>query len=90
MGCGNHLKITCLKTGTYAIMHFVVAIIVAYLLTGSWRMALAIGLIEPFVQTFAFAIHERVWHRATMRPADAAVEGVAATPLGGPGVGAAD
>jgi uncharacterized membrane protein len=54
-----------MKTATYSLMHFTVAIAVAYLLTGSWSMALAIGLVEPFVQTFAFAIHERMWNRAS-------------------------
>ena len=79
------LKVTCFKTATYALMHFVVAIAVAYVLTGSWEMALAIGLVEPFVQTFFFAVHERAWNRATKQP-NSSMEGVAATPLGGPGV----
>ncbi len=61
----NCLKITCMKTATYAVMHLTVAIAVAYALTGSWSMALAIGLVEPFVQTFAFVIHERFWSKAT-------------------------
>jgi uncharacterized membrane protein len=60
----NCLKITCMKTATYAVMHLTVAIAVAYALTGSWSMALAIGLVEPFVQTFAFVIHERFWSKA--------------------------
>lgn len=76
------LKITCMKTATYALMHFIVAILVAYALTGSWSLALAIGLVEPFVQTFAFALHERAWSKATARTADP-IEGLAATPLGG-------
>jgi uncharacterized membrane protein len=83
------LKVTCYKTATYALMHFVVAIGVAYVLTGSWQMALAIGLVEPFVQTFAFAFHERAWSRALARNELDPVEGTAATPLRGPGVGAA-
>jgi uncharacterized membrane protein len=83
MSCSS-LKITGLKTATYALMHFTVAIAVAYVLTGSWQMALAIGLVEPFVQTFFFAIHERLWNRAQSR--SSRVQGVAATPLGGPGV----
>lgn len=45
-----------MKTGTYCAMHFVVAITVAYALSGSWKAALAIGAIEPFVQTFAFTV----------------------------------
>jgi uncharacterized membrane protein len=81
------LKVTCYKTATYAVMHFIVAIIVAYVLTGSWQMALAIGLVEPFVQTFAFAFHERAWNRAAARAKGRdPVQGTAATPLRGPGV----
>lgn len=52
-----------LKTATYAIMHLTVAILVAYALTLDWRKALAIGIVEPFVQTFAFALHERFWRK---------------------------
>ena len=52
-----------LKTASYAIMHFAVAILVAYALTLDWRKALAIGIVEPFVQTFAFALHDRYWRR---------------------------
>lgn len=52
-----------LKTLTYSVMHFAVAITVAFALTGSWQAALAIGLIEPVVQTLAYAVHERVWER---------------------------
>jgi uncharacterized membrane protein len=51
------------KTCTYAVMHLVVAIVVAFALTGDWRIALAVGIIEPLVQTLAFAIHERLWSR---------------------------
>ena len=58
---------TAMKAGTYCAMHFVVAITVAYALTGSWKAALAIGVVEPFVQTFAFTIHDRLWARAEAR-----------------------
>ncbi|GGD59199.1 DUF2061 domain-containing protein [Erythrobacter arachoides] len=56
-------RITCYKTGSYALMHFMVAITVAYLLTQSWRAALAIGLVEPLVQTVAFYFHDRAWSK---------------------------
>lgn len=52
-----------MKTGSYAVMHFAVAIVVAYLLTRSWQAALAIGLIEPIVQTVAFHFHDRAWRQ---------------------------
>ncbi|MFN7055786.1 DUF2061 domain-containing protein [Hyphomonas sp.] len=57
-----------LKTLTYSVMHFAVAITVAFALTGSWQAALAIGLIEPAVQTIAYAVHERVWERLGRKP----------------------
>lgn len=50
-----------LKTLTYSLMHFAVAITVAYALTRSWHAALAIGMIEPLVQTVAYTLHERAW-----------------------------
>lgn len=54
---------TAKKTLSYSVMHLTVAITVAYVLTRDWRAALAIGMIEPVIQTVAFAIHERVWSR---------------------------
>jgi uncharacterized membrane protein len=41
---------------------------VAFALTRNWHAALAIGLIEPLVQTVAYSMHERAWAR---RPASA-------------------
>lgn len=57
------IKQTILKTMSYAAMHMSIAIVVAYVLSGSWRVAFAIGLIEPCIQTVAFFFHERAWHR---------------------------
>nr|WP_276208706.1 DUF2061 domain-containing protein [Caulobacter sp. 17J65-9] len=54
---------------TYGCMHLTVAVTVAYALTRDWRVALAVGLIEPIVQTAAFAIHERAWGRVERRQA---------------------
>jgi uncharacterized membrane protein len=57
------IKRTLLKTISYAIMHMTVSISVAYALSRNWKVALAIGFIEPVVQTIAFFFHERAWHR---------------------------
>jgi uncharacterized membrane protein len=56
-----------LKTGSYSVMHLCVAITVAYLITQNWRAALAVGLIEPMVQTVAFFLHDRAWNRIERR-----------------------
>jgi uncharacterized membrane protein len=58
---GFGVDVLSLKTATYGIMHLVVAILVAYALTLDWRKALAIGIVEPFVQTIAFTLHDRYW-----------------------------
>jgi uncharacterized membrane protein len=58
---------TAVKTTTYATQHFLVAALVAFLLTGDWRAALAISLIEPVVQTVSYAVRERLWERASVR-----------------------
>lgn len=54
---------TLLKTLSYALMHMTIAITLAYVISGSWQVALAIGLLEPFVQTIAFFFHEKAWHK---------------------------
>ena len=48
-------------------MHLVVAILVAFAITRDWRLALAVGVVEPFFQTIAYSIHDRVWHRIERR-----------------------
>lgn len=57
-----------IKTATYSLMHLAVAVSVAYALTGDWRVAIGIGLIEPAVQTVAYAVHERVWQQIPLMP----------------------
>jgi uncharacterized membrane protein len=42
---------------------------VAFALTGSLRVALAIGVIEPVVQTVFFTLHDRIWSRIEARRA---------------------
>ncbi|MGX6646708.1 DUF2061 domain-containing protein [Maricaulaceae bacterium MS644] len=57
------------KTASYALMHLIVAMAVVYALTRDWRAALAIGLVEPLVQTLAYTLHERAWAKAGREPA---------------------
>ncbi|WP_297510327.1 DUF2061 domain-containing protein [uncultured Caulobacter sp.] len=55
---------TLMKTCTYGVMHLTVAVTVAFVLTHDWRIALAVGVVEPLVQTLAFVVHERCWSKA--------------------------
>ncbi|WBQ12343.1 DUF2061 domain-containing protein [Hyphomonadaceae bacterium BL14] len=57
-----------LKTLSYGLTHMIVAMAVVFALTRDWRAALAVGLIEPVVQTFAYVLHERAWARAERQP----------------------
>ncbi len=56
-----------LKIASYGVMHLIVAMLVAFAITRDWRMAMAIGVIEPFFQTFAYSFHDRIWHRIEQR-----------------------
>ena len=56
-----------LKIASYGVMHLVVAILVAFAITRDWRLALAVGVVEPFFQTIAYSIHDRIWHRIERR-----------------------
>ena len=68
--CHGETPRQAIKTASYAAMHLGVAMLVAFALTRSWQAALAIGLIEPFVQTFAYALHERAWARLPLSGPD--------------------
>ena len=68
------VKALALKVATYGVMHLIVAVIVAYAITRDWRLALAVGLIEPFFQTIAYSFHDRIWHRIERRKMRSGVE----------------
>lgn len=50
-----------LKTLSYGTIHVAVATTVAYAITNNLAMSLSMGLIEPVVQTFVFALHDYAW-----------------------------
>ncbi len=66
-----------IKTATFAVMHFVIAFTVAYLLTGDIVLGGAVALIEPAVNTVGFYFHEKVWHRFEKRGASPDVQRIA-------------
>jgi uncharacterized membrane protein len=61
---------TLMKTGSYYLMHIVVAALVAYAVTGNLWAAITLSFLEPTVQAVAYFFHERAWAR---RDAQAAV-----------------
>jgi uncharacterized membrane protein len=85
----NTARRLALKIASYGLMHLIVAILVAYALTRDWRIALAIGTVEPLVQTVFFTLHDRLWSRLEARrirrskvsPTGAAIVGQPAAPI---------
>jgi len=53
------------KTVSFAVVHFVVAFAVGWLVTGSPWLGGTLALLEPLVNTGAFYLHERAWQAAT-------------------------
>lgn len=49
------------KTFSFLSLHLMVGFAVAYLVTGSVKMAGGIALIEPMVNAVVFFFHERAW-----------------------------
>ena len=72
-----------LKTLTFAITHFTVAFTVAYLLTGDLLIGSLIAMVEPAINTVAYFLHEKLWHRVQMaRPLLTTRAGEATDPAG--------
>ncbi|KAF1027351.1 MAG: hypothetical protein GAK29_00720 [Acinetobacter bereziniae] len=53
-------------------MHITVAMLVAYVVTGNFWMAVTLSLLEPTVQAFAFFFHEKVWNKRDQKAAQSA------------------
>lgn len=51
------------KTISFAAVHFTVAFTVGYAMSGSVLVGGAIALVEPFINTIAYHVHEQVWNR---------------------------
>lgn len=56
------------KTITFAIMHFSIAFLVTYLITGSFVLGGLVAVVEPAVNTVGYFIHEKVWQRFGSHP----------------------
>jgi len=50
-----------IKTITFAIIHFSIATLVAFALTGDLLLGSMIAMIEPSINTGAFYVHEKAW-----------------------------
>src|SRR5918993_1401532 len=69
-----------LKIASYGVMHLVVAILVAFAITRDWRLALAVGVVEPFFQNIAYSIHDGICSRIGAKRAGRAADLASAGP----------
>lgn len=53
------------KTITFAIMHFSIAFLVTYFITGSIVLGGLVAVVEPAINTVGYFIHEKIWQRIT-------------------------
>lgn len=54
---------TMIKTITFAAIHFTIATLVAFTLTGDFLLGSLIAMIEPSINTGAFYLHEKLWQK---------------------------
>ncbi|WP_180683013.1 DUF2061 domain-containing protein [Tepidicella baoligensis] len=59
----RHHRRDLLKTGSYYLLHILVAAGVAYAVTGQLWAALTLSVLEPTVQAVAYFFHEKAWAR---------------------------
>ena len=52
-----------IKTTTFAIMHFSIAFLVTWLLTGDVLIGGLVAIVEPAVNTVGYFFHEKIWQR---------------------------
>lgn len=57
-----------IKTISFAAVHFCVAFLVGYVMTGSLLVGGTMALVEPAINTVAFYFHEKVWARVHSEP----------------------
>ena len=58
----SHIK-SLLKSFSWRVVATLTTGIIAYIITGSYEAAIAIGAIEFVIKFFVYYVHERVWER---------------------------
>lgn len=58
----KHLR-SIYKSTTWMIIAFIITATVVYLMSGSWKEAMADALIIQAIKFFFFYWHERIWNR---------------------------
>jgi len=56
-------KIQLIKTITWAVLSMSITAAVTFVLTGDWRIAAAVGLVDRVIKMGVYYWHERHWHK---------------------------
>ncbi|UNY97210.1 DUF2061 domain-containing protein [Zhouia spongiae] len=62
---GSNHKISILKTISWRVIGTIDTMIISYILTGSFTVALGIGSIEVVSKMILYYFHERAWNKIT-------------------------
>ncbi|OGX12430.1 MAG: hypothetical protein A2351_05260 [Omnitrophica bacterium RIFOXYB12_FULL_50_7] len=51
------------KAASWRVTGTVDTIVISWIITGHFKMALSIGAVEVFTKMFLYYLHERIWNR---------------------------
>ena len=56
-------RIQLYKTVTWAVISMTITSLIAWAITGDWRIAVGIGLADRIIKMGVYYWHERFWHK---------------------------
>ena len=60
---GESVSRSVVKAISWRILGTIDTMLIAYFISGQWKLALSIGLIEGFSKMILYIVHERIWNR---------------------------
>lgn len=72
---------TKLKTMSFAVIHFSVAFLVTYVITGDAFIGGLMATIEPAINSIAYFFHEKVWLKSSKPHCSPSAHGITGCPL---------
>ena len=60
---GESVSRSVVKAISWRILGTIDTMLIAYFISGQWKLALSIGLIERFSKMILYIVHERIWNR---------------------------
>lgn len=60
---GESVSRSVVKAISWRILGTIDTMLIAYFISGEWKLALSIGLIEWLSKMILYIVHERIWNR---------------------------